>query len=105
MTEAAQDYLRRLTEVDPAKIEGVNGVFLFDLTGEGGGKWTLKVKDGKAELEEGEPQPPDVTISLAAEDFLKVASGEMNAVSAFMQGKIKISGDMMLAMRVQSILT
>ena len=105
MTGAAQDYLRRLTEVDPAKIEGVDGVFLFDLTGEGGGKWTLTVKGGKVDVEDGEPKPPDVTVSMAAEDFLKVVNGEMNAVSAFMQGKIKISGDMMLAMRVQSILT
>jgi putative sterol carrier protein len=34
-----------------------------------------------------------------------MSNGELNAVAAFMQGRIKISGDMSLAMRLQSILT
>jgi acyl-CoA dehydrogenase len=40
-----------------------------------------------------------------AQDLVALANGELNAMSAFMQGKIKVSGDMSLAMRLQSILT
>ena len=41
---------------------------------------------------------------VSAQDLIAMSNGELNAVSAFMQGKIKISGDMSLAMRLQSIL-
>jgi len=100
----AQEVFDGLKNVDPAKVQGINGVFLFDLSGEGGGKWTLTLADGEAKVEEGETASPSVTLLMDAQDFAAMSSGELNAVSAFMQGKIKISGDMSLAMRLQSIL-
>jgi len=100
-----QEVFERMSNVDPAKIQGVNGVVLWDLSGEGGGKWTATLADGEATLEEGETASPNVTLAMDAQDFVAMSSGELNAVSAFMQGKIKISGDMSLAMRLQSILT
>jgi putative sterol carrier protein len=101
LTEALQN----ITKVDPAKIAGINAVILFDLSGEGGGKWTLNVADGKADLKEGETSPPNMTLSMDAADFAAMTRGELNPMAAFMQGKVKISGDMSLAMRLQSILS
>ncbi len=46
-----------------------------------------------------------MTLSMAAQDLVAISTGQLNAVAAFMQGKIKVSGDMSLAMRLQSILT
>jgi len=46
-----------------------------------------------------------MTLSMAAQDLVALSNGELNAVAAFMQGRIKVSGDMALAMRLQSILT
>ena len=44
-------------------------------------------------------------ISVAkAEDWVAIATGKMNATSAFMQGKIKVKGDMSMAMKLQSLL-
>lgn len=100
-----QDVLKHIGEVDPAKIEGIDAVILFDLSGEGGGKWTTTLANGKINVEKGQTASPSMTLSMAAQDLVAMASGELNAMAAFMQGKIKVSGDMSLAMRLQSILT
>ena len=102
---AAQQVFDRMAELDPSKIQGINAVILFNLSGDGGGKWTLTLADGKAKVEDGETASPSMTLSMDSQDFVAMASGELNATAAFMQGKVKISGDMSLAMRLQSILT
>jgi putative sterol carrier protein len=101
---SVKEVLEGISEVDAEKIQGVNGVMLFDATGEGGGQWTLTLSDGEIKLEEGETVTPDVTFSMAAQDFVAIANGELNAISAFMQGKVKVTGNMALAMRLQSLL-
>ena len=103
--KSVQDVLDNIHRIDPAKIEGVNAVILFNLSGDGGGKWTATMADGKVDVEEGETASPTMTLSMAAQDLVALSNGELNAVAAFMQGRIKISGDMALAMRLQSILT
>jgi putative sterol carrier protein len=100
-----QDVLDHISHVDRAKIEGIDAVILFDLSGEGGGKWTATLADGEAKVEEGETASPNMTLSMDAQDLVAMATGDLNAMAAFMQGKIKVSGDMSLAMRLQSILT
>lgn len=102
---SVQEIMDNIARLDSARIEGLNGVILFDLTGEGGGQWTVKIADGSVGVEEGVAAEPDMTVSMTAQDFLALSAGELNAMSAFMQGKIRVSGDMGLAMRLQSILT
>ncbi|MBU0704011.1 MAG: SCP2 sterol-binding domain-containing protein [Chloroflexi bacterium] len=102
---ATQKVFDRMAELDPSKIQGINAVILFNLSGDGGGKWTLTLADGQAKVEDGETASPSMTLSMDSQDFVAMSSGELNATAAFMQGKIKISGDMSLAMRLQSILT
>jgi putative sterol carrier protein len=99
-----KEALDGLVRADPAKVAGINAVILFDLSGEEGGKWTLKLADGKIELKEGETTPPAMTLSMSAQDFVAMTNGDLNPMAAFMQGKIRITGDMSLAMRLQSIL-
>ncbi|MGQ9466360.1 MAG: SCP2 sterol-binding domain-containing protein [Anaerolineae bacterium] len=102
---SVQDVLQRVTGLDPSRLAGFNGVVLFDLSGERGGQWTLTISEGKARIEEGQTAAPNVTLSMSADDFVAMANGQLNPVSAFMQGKIRVTGDMGLAMRLQSILT
>jgi putative sterol carrier protein len=102
--ESVREILEGISEIEPEKIQGINGVMLFDATGEGGGQWTLTLTDGGATLEEGDTATPDVTFSMDAQDFVDIANGELNAISAFMQGKVKVTGNMALAMRLQSLL-
>ena len=44
--KSVQDVLNNIHRVDPAKVEGLDAVILFDLSGEGGGKWTATIAGG-----------------------------------------------------------
>ncbi len=100
-----KEVFENMVNMAPDKVGNLNTVILFDLSGEGGGKWTLKLADGKASVDEGETDTPAMTLTMSGPDFVAMASGELNPMNAFMQGKIKISGDMALAMQLQNILS
>lgn len=99
-----QEIMEGIGNVDAAKIKGLDAVILFDLSGDDGGKWTLTLADGEAKVEQGETAPPAMTLSMSAQDFVAMVNGELNATAAFMQGKLRVAGDMSLAMRLQTIL-
>lgn len=94
----------KMDSVDPSKIKGMNAVYQFDLSGDNGGVFHVKVADGSAVLEEAAHDSPNITISMAADDFDALLDGKLNATSAFMAGKLKVKGDMSLAMKLQGLL-
>ncbi len=89
---------------DADKMKGVTAVYQFELTGDGGGNFFVDVNDGAAVFEEGQNDNPNITITMAVDDFKQLIEGKLNAVSAFMTGKIKVKGDMSLAMKLQALL-
>ncbi|NMD41829.1 MAG: SCP2 sterol-binding domain-containing protein [Firmicutes bacterium] len=91
-------------EASPEKLGDLNAVFQFEITGDETGVVHAKVADGKAELVEAAHDNPNVTIIMSADDLGKLVAGELNATSAFMAGKLKIKGDMPLAMKLQSLI-
>ncbi len=87
----------------PEKAGDINATILFDLSGDNGGHFWLKIADGAATTGAGELSDPAMTVKASADDWFAVATGEMNAMQAFMTGKLKILGDMGLAMKIQTI--
>jgi putative sterol carrier protein len=85
------------------KAAGVNATIQFDLSGDKGGKWWLKIADGEATSGEGEAENPNLTLLADATDYIKISLGEMDGTAAFMQGKLKIKGDMGLAIKMQTL--
>jgi putative sterol carrier protein len=77
----------------PDAAKGVDVRLQFKLSGDLGGEWYVVIKDGKIKVKEGTGPNPTATLSATAEDYKKVADGEMNKVVAFLRGKIKIEGD------------
>ncbi len=88
---------------DAGKAAGVKGSIQFNLTGEGGGQWVTHIADGACTVEPGATDAPTTTLTMSAEDFVGLVNGNVNAMAAFMQGKIKLQGDMGLAMKFQTI--
>jgi putative sterol carrier protein len=100
---AAKDFFAGLeSRVDESKLAGVNNSYLFDIEGEG--QWFVDVKDSKLTVTEGgADRSADVTLTTSSETFEKIASGDQNATTAYMTGKLKIKGDMGAAMKLQKL--
>jgi putative sterol carrier protein len=86
--------------IDPAKTAGMTNSYVFEI--DGAGTWKVDVKDGNVSVTEGGGDA-DATISASEETFGQIASGDMNATTAYMTGKLKIKGDMGAAMRLQKL--
>ncbi len=88
---------------DASKAAGVDGSIQMELTGEGGGTWAVKISGGAIDVVEGGVESPTTTLTMSADDFVGMVNGNVNAMAAFMQGRIKLQGDMGLAMKFQSL--
>lgn len=75
---------------EPGKADGVNEIILIDLAGENGGKYWLKIADQQVEAGDGDVANPSMTMRLSADDFYKLIKGELNPMTAFMMGKVKV---------------
>jgi putative sterol carrier protein len=87
----------------PEKAEGVNAVIQFDLAGENGGLYWVKIDNGVCTTGKGQAETPRMTIKASADDYYNVATGKANVMQSFMSGKIKVQGDMSLAMKMASM--
>ncbi len=92
--------------INDEKAKKINSTYLFDIGGEGGGKWFADLtKSAPPYIEQKEAEAKCTITVPKAEDWVSIATGKMNPTSAFMQGKIKVKGDMSLAMKLQTLLS
>lgn len=86
----------------PEAAEGVDAVIQYHLTGEQGGDWIITIKDGKCSVAKGQAENPKMTMTADAQDFKDVLTGKANGMQYFMQGKLKLAGDLNMAMKLTS---
>ncbi|CAH0695838.1 unnamed protein product [Spodoptera exigua] len=86
--------------------KSINGVFLYNITenGKTAKSWTLDLK--VPEVYEGQPKSgkADTTMTLSDSDMVDLASGTLNPQVAYMKGKLKIAGNLMLAQKLGPLL-
>jgi putative sterol carrier protein len=98
---AVNEFFETLPEkVTADRIAGMTNSYVFDI--EGAGAWTVAIADGTLTVTDGAGEA-DCTISTSEESFEKIMSGEQNATTAYMTGKLKIKGDMGAAMKLQKL--
>jgi len=87
----------------PEQANSLRATLQFDLSGDGGGQWQAAIADGRVQVSPGVAPAPNVTLQMAANDFLALVNGELNGMQAFMQGKVRVKGDMALVMKMQKM--
>lgn len=88
---------------DANAAKGLNVVFQFAITGDNGGNWNVVVKEGTCQVNEGTHASPSVTLTMSGDTWLGIVNKQTNGMQAFMTGKLKASGDIMLAQRIQQL--
>jgi hypothetical protein len=79
---------------DPALAEGVSFAGCFELSGDGGGTWTVIVRDGTLRIESGVAADVDVTFRATAADYVAIVNGDLNGADAFGTGRLSVEGDL-----------
>lgn len=96
--------MRDRLAANSAKISTFKGTYQFDLGGEGGGTYHASFENGSYDIGEGAIENPGCTVTMSAADFQAMVAGKLNPTAAFMSGKLKIKGDMGLAMKLQQLI-
>jgi|EP01037_Dinobryon_pediforme_P016533 putative sterol carrier protein len=76
---------------------GLGKTLKFDLKGDG----FIHIDGGSVTNED---LPADCTIVVSKDDFEAMGEGKLDPTMAFMQGKIKVNGDMSVAMKLQPLM-
>jgi putative sterol carrier protein len=91
------------TWFDPDAATGLSATYQFDLVGDAGGTYHVSVDDGQCEVGIGAAERPNITITMTASDYLDMINGLLNPQVALLGGKLKIKGDMGLAVKMQEL--
>lgn len=79
-------------------VQKVSAIYQFDILEKKGGKpvktWTIDMKNGNGLCKLGAPETNDSLFTMTDEDFVAVCNGKLNPQMAFIQGKMKIKGNM-----------
>ncbi len=96
LTQEWHDEYLRLAESQPER-PGASARMQYVITGgpDGDVKYYWLLENGKLlDIELGEIPDPEITLTVAYEDAMKIQKGELDANAAFMQGRIKVAGNM-----------
>jgi len=88
----------------PEKAQGVNAIIHFKFTGDEPGEWNASIGNGKCEVEKGAPSDTaSMTLTADSGDYVRLFTGELDGMQAFMQGRLKLGGDLNLAMKMMQM--
>ena len=87
----------------PDKAKEVGAIYAFKIGGDGGGEWTVDLKSDTPNVSKGVQAGANCTIEVAHGDFMSMLTNPAMGMQLFMQGKLRVSGDPMLAMKLQKL--
>lgn len=108
MPDAKTDFTTNIPAkiaANPDKAKEIGATFLFKISGDDGGTWYLDLKETVGVSPgDAEGLTPDCTLELTDEDWKTMSENPGAAMQLYFQGKLKVSGNAMLATKLQQIL-
>ena len=86
------------------KIAVINAIYEFQISGPNGGTWTMDLTAPGGQVSSGSSGKANCTVTMEDENFIKLVTGQLNPQMAFMTGKLKVAGNMGLALKLANIL-
>lgn len=108
LSEQVFSEMAKRVSANPATAKKVNAIFQFNITkgGKVQGTWTADLKGDSASVYEGAPKAgtPGCTMTMDDQDFVDMAAGKLNGQKAFLSGKLKVKGNIMLSQKLGGLL-
>lgn len=99
-----QDIAQKFTD-KPGLAKDINSIFEFNITGANGGTWTLDAtEEAGGKITEGSTGTAKCIVTVSDQEFVNIVTKKTNAQMAFMSGKLKVKGDMALALKLTKVL-
>jgi len=99
-------HIREQLKLNAKHIKPKNGVFMFVVTGyDKDIHWKIDINKSPGSVRKSKTKSPDATFIIAEKHLMKIGAGRLNLQTAFIQGRLKISGDSAKAMKLGSILS
>ncbi|PTU73429.1 SCP2 sterol-binding domain-containing protein [Pseudomonas mangrovi] len=101
MTSVADIVSRMQSKFNAGAAAGLDLVFQFNITDDE--NYFMVVKDGTLDVQKGDSDAANVTLIMDRETLVGIMTGETDGMQAFMGGKLRAEGDMMLAMKLSEL--
>ncbi|HLR71212.1 MAG TPA: SCP2 sterol-binding domain-containing protein [Pseudogracilibacillus sp.] len=104
LEEIWEEIEQKLNE-HPEYIKGIEATYKFDLSEKEGNKiFVLHINDGVVEIVKGENIDAECSLQMNVDNFKKLLLGNLNATTAVMTGRVKLKGNIGLALKLENIL-
>jgi putative sterol carrier protein len=87
----------------PDKARELNAIYCFKIAGDGGGDWTVDCTADPPSVTKGDAGNAQCTIEVSHEDFKSMLADPNAGMQLYFQGRLRVSGDPMLAMKLQQL--
>ncbi|XP_037369030.1 SCP2 sterol-binding domain-containing protein 1 [Talpa occidentalis] len=97
---------RHVEEAGTQLVKQVNAVFQLDITKDGKiiMQWTIDLKNGSGEVYPGSSRlPVDTLFTISEPVLMELAFGKINPQKAFLAGKFKVSGKVLLSQKLEKV--
>jgi len=103
--EVFERHIPERLQAKPDVVAKISALYQFNISGPDGGSWSVDCTVPGGKVAAGTAAGARCTVAATDKDFLAIVNGTLNPQMAFMSGKLRIQGDMGLAMKLQLILT